>query len=207
MVIAAGYPNEMRHFIASNPGLGSRFSKTIEFPRYAPADLAAILRLMAKRQRDELPAALETSLIPWIEAQTRREDWGNAREMRNLLEKARECQSLRVASDASADLTKIELVDFEHAGLPIVGVRTGPGGAPAAPAYSAGRRLSVVSSEPLTRTIDQALDDPEVKKRLAELGGSLPATDMRSPAKFAAFVKAEIARWSPILKAADTGAK
>ncbi len=30
---------------------------------------------------------------------------------------------------------------------------------------------------------------------------------MRSPAKFAAFVKAEIARWSPILKAADTGAK
>ena len=55
MVIAAGYPNQMRHFIASNPGLASRFSKTIEFPSYSASELAAILRLMAKRQQDELP--------------------------------------------------------------------------------------------------------------------------------------------------------
>jgi tripartite-type tricarboxylate transporter receptor subunit TctC len=59
----------------------------------------------------------------------------------------------------------------------------------------------------LAGALGQALDDPDVKKRLAELGGSLPGKDERSPAKFAAFVKAEIARWSPVLKAADTGAK
>src|SRR5215470_15374797 len=78
MVIAAGYPNEMRRFIASNPGVASRFSRTIEFPSYTAKELAAILRLMAKRQREELPDELEHSLIPWIESRSRSEGWGNA---------------------------------------------------------------------------------------------------------------------------------
>ena len=54
----------------------------------------------------------------------------------------------------------------------------------------------------LAGALDKALDDPGVQKRLADLGGSVPAKDERTPAKFDAFVKAEIARWSPILKAA-----
>ena len=59
----------------------------------------------------------------------------------------------------------------------------------------------------LARALDQALDDPGVKDRLANLGGSIPAKDERTPAKFDAFVQAEIARWSPILKAANVEAK
>ena len=57
----------------------------------------------------------------------------------------------------------------------------------------------------LAAALDKALDDPGVKKRLAELGGSTPAKDERAPAKFDAFVKGEIARWAPILKAASPG--
>jgi len=59
----------------------------------------------------------------------------------------------------------------------------------------------------LAAALDQALDDPGVQTRLADLGGSLPAKDERTPAKFASFVHAEIARWSPILKAANVEAK
>jgi tripartite-type tricarboxylate transporter receptor subunit TctC len=59
----------------------------------------------------------------------------------------------------------------------------------------------------LAAALDKALDDPAVEKRLADLGGSLPTRDERSPAKFDSFVKAEIARWSPILKAANVEAK
>jgi tripartite-type tricarboxylate transporter receptor subunit TctC len=55
----------------------------------------------------------------------------------------------------------------------------------------------------LAAALDKALDDPSVRKRLADLGGSVPAKQERTPASFARLVKAEIARWSPILKAAS----
>ena len=55
----------------------------------------------------------------------------------------------------------------------------------------------------LAAALDKALDDPSVRKRLSDLGGSVPAKQERTPASFARLVKAEIARWSPILKAAS----
>ena len=55
----------------------------------------------------------------------------------------------------------------------------------------------------LATALDKALEDPHVKKRLAALGGSIPTKQERTPASFARLVKAEIARWSPMLKAAS----
>jgi tripartite-type tricarboxylate transporter receptor subunit TctC len=55
----------------------------------------------------------------------------------------------------------------------------------------------------LAAALDAALDDPGVAKRLADLGASIPAKEERNPAAFDRLVKAEIARWSPILKAAS----
>jgi tripartite-type tricarboxylate transporter receptor subunit TctC len=53
----------------------------------------------------------------------------------------------------------------------------------------------------LSGALVKALDDEAVRKRIGDLGGSIPAKKERSPAAFDAYVKAEIARWSPILKA------
>jgi hypothetical protein len=122
VVIVAGYPNEMHAFIGSNPGLASRFTKTIAFPPYSADELAAILRLMAKRQLYGLPNELETRLKPWIKIGMRSKTWGNAREMRTLLERAREAQALRIAADPSTDIRKLEMADIEAA-LQISGYR------------------------------------------------------------------------------------
>jgi tripartite-type tricarboxylate transporter receptor subunit TctC len=59
----------------------------------------------------------------------------------------------------------------------------------------------------LADALNRALADPGLAKRLADLGGSLPRQDERTPEKFAAFVKAEIARWSPILKSTNVETK
>ena len=112
VVIVAGYPNEMRRFIESNPGLSSRFTKTIDFPPYGVADLCEILKRMAARQKFSLPDDFQAALTPWIEQRSKVQDWGNARSMRTLLEKARESQAIRISTDADADLSRIETADL-----------------------------------------------------------------------------------------------
>jgi Holliday junction resolvasome RuvABC ATP-dependent DNA helicase subunit len=96
----------------SNPGLSSRFTKTINFPPYGPADLCEILKRMAARQHFSLPDDFQGALTPWIEQCSQGPDWGNARSMRTLLEKARESQAIRISTDANADLSRIEVADL-----------------------------------------------------------------------------------------------
>jgi tripartite-type tricarboxylate transporter receptor subunit TctC len=54
----------------------------------------------------------------------------------------------------------------------------------------------------LAAALDKSLDEPVVRERLAQLGGSIPDKAERNPAAFDSFVRAEIARWSPILATA-----
>ena len=115
VVIVAGYPKEMRRFISSNPGMASRFTKTIEFPPYSAQELCEIFRAMATAQHFKLPLGFEAKLLPWIGANAKRDDWGNARETRTLLEKVREVQALRIMKEPTDDLTIIDLVDLVQA--------------------------------------------------------------------------------------------
>jgi tripartite-type tricarboxylate transporter receptor subunit TctC len=61
--------------------------------------------------------------------------------------------------------------------------------------------------EKLAGALDKALDDPAVRQRIDNLGGSIPGKAERTPTAFDAYVKSEIARWAPVLKAAAEPAK
>jgi tripartite-type tricarboxylate transporter receptor subunit TctC len=54
----------------------------------------------------------------------------------------------------------------------------------------------------LSGALDKALDDPALDKRMVDLGGAVPTKAERGPARLTAVLKADIAKWHPILKAA-----
>ena len=119
VVIVAGYPEQMRQFVESNPGLPSRFTKTIPFDDYAADELTAILHAMAAQEGLRLAGDGDRIIKPFFEAARNRPDFGNARTARTLLERAREAQSARIgpamATGAAVDLAQITAADLEAA--------------------------------------------------------------------------------------------
>lgn len=99
IVIVAGYPDEMKRFIDTNPGLESRFNRYIHFPDYSAQELAEMYRLRAKNAQYTLSADVERWLVPYIAVRTEKRDrkFGNGRWVRNEFEKAVERQAMRVA--------------------------------------------------------------------------------------------------------------
>lgn len=101
VVIAAGYTREMQDFLDANPGLRSRFNKYIEFPDYTTDELMAILELNAGKQQytveREACAVIRGALEQMRPAD--RADFGNARGIRNTLEKLVEAQANRLAQE------------------------------------------------------------------------------------------------------------
>ena len=99
IVILAGYTDEMRAFIESNPGLRSRFTRTIEFPDYTAEELEVIFLHLAERNQYMLTTnamrALRARLAREIAAKDR--TFGNGRFARNLFERAIERQATRLA--------------------------------------------------------------------------------------------------------------
>lgn len=120
VLIVAGYEEEMRRFLHSNPGLSSRFPETIRFPDYSPEELGQILRLFVQDAGYRLAPDAERRAGEVIRErwEHRGEDFGNARMVRNLFEDMIAAHANRVAGDEDADaakLSRIEAVDVEVA--------------------------------------------------------------------------------------------
>ncbi|HHY47183.1 MAG TPA: AAA family ATPase [Firmicutes bacterium] len=110
ILILAGYREEMASFIRSNPGLRSRFPVHIEFPDYTIEELIKIAQLMLKRREYKLdPEALfELRGILVSKIAKNEDNTGNARLVRNIIERAVRRQALRLAD--KPDLSREELM-------------------------------------------------------------------------------------------------
>jgi Holliday junction resolvasome RuvABC ATP-dependent DNA helicase subunit len=98
VVIAAGYPDHMQQFLHANPGLASRFARTIRFPGYTDDELTEIFTTMAAAGRFQLGDGVIPRLRQILAATPRGPDFGNARHVRNLLDQATDAQGLRITS-------------------------------------------------------------------------------------------------------------
>ena len=120
IVIVAGYTNLMQQFIHTNPGLESRFNKYFYFEDYSADQLLSILESQCRRNSYTLSeGAREKAAKLLAEAyESRDENFGNAREVRNLFEKLVSCQSDRIAameSPTKEDLILLTEADFDAA--------------------------------------------------------------------------------------------
>ncbi|MBC2607201.1 AAA family ATPase [Pelagicoccus albus] len=111
IVIVAGYPADMESFIQANPGLRSRFSKTIHFEDYASPDLLRIFKIFCQNNEYELAEDAEEKLnqVFEYELQKPKVDFGNGRYVRNLFEQVIRNQALRL-SQHTRTLAKEDLV-------------------------------------------------------------------------------------------------
>ena len=119
VVILAGYTNEMKDFINSNPGLQSRFNRYIEFPDYSAEELYQIFESDMK-QFDYTLA--EDAVIPLKEyliktVANKDKNFGNARFIRNLFEKTIERQANRLSKEV--DLTDEKLSEIYLSDIPM----------------------------------------------------------------------------------------
>ncbi|QXV62303.1 right-handed parallel beta-helix repeat-containing protein [Amycolatopsis sp. TNS106] len=95
-VIVAGYTGEMVDFLAANPGLASRFGKTIEFENYSPGELLSIFGRMVSAGDYALDPDAAPVLTEYFRLVSGDVNFGNARDARKLFEGARKAQAQRL---------------------------------------------------------------------------------------------------------------
>ncbi|GAA0480204.1 right-handed parallel beta-helix repeat-containing protein [Streptomyces olivaceiscleroticus] len=115
VVIVAGYTSEMERFLAVNPGVASRFSRTIRFGDYDPEELLRIVGQQAEEQEYHLADGTSEALLKYFTALPKGPSFGNGRTARQTFEAMVERHAGRVAQlpdPSTDDLTHLYAEDL-----------------------------------------------------------------------------------------------
>jgi SpoVK/Ycf46/Vps4 family AAA+-type ATPase len=122
IIILAGYEKQMETFLASNPGLASRFATRLKFGSYSPMDMMRLADFALDRRGEELDPDARPVLLHIFEDVARRritDELGNGRFVRSLLEKAGQARDVRIMARSTEpsrdDLVTIRADDLERA--------------------------------------------------------------------------------------------
>ncbi|MFE6872736.1 right-handed parallel beta-helix repeat-containing protein [Kitasatospora sp. NPDC057692] len=117
VVIVAGYSAEITDFLSSNPGLASRFSRTVEFANYEVDELVTIVERAASGHGYELAEGTGAALTVLFERMPRGEDFGNGRSARKVFEEMVDRQATRLAEQAEISDEDLALLVPEDVGV------------------------------------------------------------------------------------------
>ncbi|MFF6784061.1 right-handed parallel beta-helix repeat-containing protein [Streptomyces sp. NPDC012510] len=116
VVIVAGYLKEMEVFVRSNPGLASRFNRTLLFEDYGSAELVSIVEHQAAQHQYELTPDAREALTARFDAMPRERGFGNGRTARQLFQAMTERQAYRIAELPEA--TESDVMTLEPEDIP-----------------------------------------------------------------------------------------
>jgi SpoVK/Ycf46/Vps4 family AAA+-type ATPase len=105
MVIAAGYEQDMKKFVGSNPGLQSRFTRYLTFENYSPSELYEILMNLCHSSNFKVTPQAKHILRTFYETYFSkiRDDFGNGRFIRNMFDRLANIQANRVSQLINVD--------------------------------------------------------------------------------------------------------
>jgi Mrp family chromosome partitioning ATPase len=126
VVIVAGYSGQMEQFLDSNPGLASRFTRTIEFPNYSVDELVTITTGLTRKHYYELTDDAMGALREYFERVPKNDTFGNGRVARKLFESMVNNQASRLALEPptkDSDMSRLTAEDLaaEIAQIPMAG--------------------------------------------------------------------------------------
>lgn len=113
VVIAAGYSKEMTDFLSANPGMESRFSRTIEFANYTPDELVTIVRSQCAKHDYRLDDDAGDALLTYFAEIPKDGTFGNGRTARRVFERMTDRQASRLASSTTAKAADLTLLTTE----------------------------------------------------------------------------------------------
>lgn len=113
VVIAAGYSAEMAAFLAANPGMESRFSRTIEFANYTPEELVTIVRSQCEKHDYRLTDDAGDALLEYFDEIPKDGTFGNGRAARRVFERMTDRQASRLAVHPDAGAADLTLLTHE----------------------------------------------------------------------------------------------
>jgi hypothetical protein len=113
IVIVAGYTEPMEKFLASNPGLKSRFNKFIHFEDYSPAEMLGIFEFMLRgAEYDANGAALMSAEEALVDLWANKDGhFGNARAVRNVFEQVRQSHANRLSAIGEPTLEQLRTIE------------------------------------------------------------------------------------------------
>ncbi|ANW21494.1 right-handed parallel beta-helix repeat-containing protein [Streptomyces clavuligerus] len=110
VVIVAGYTAEMERFLSVNPGVASRFSRTITFGDYRPGELIRIVEQQAEEHEYRLADGTGEALLKYFAVLPKGPAFGNGRTARQTFESMVERHAGRVAALSDADTDDLSLL-------------------------------------------------------------------------------------------------